>query len=77
MTPCGTLDDIEHVIFLVQENRSFDHYFGTYRGVSRGSPTRARSRACSTSRAIRSPRPTVDELLPFHINAPQHGPVHT
>src|SRR4051794_8381866 len=30
---CGRLEDIEHVVILVQENRSFDHYFGTYRGV--------------------------------------------
>jgi phospholipase C len=29
----GTVDDVEHVIFLMQENRSFDHYFGTLRGV--------------------------------------------
>ncbi len=29
----GSLKDIEHVVFLIQENRSFDHYFGTYRGV--------------------------------------------
>ena len=29
----GTLADIDHVIFLIQENRSFDHYFGTYSGV--------------------------------------------
>jgi phospholipase C len=29
----GSLRDIEHVIFLIQENRSFDHYFGTLRGV--------------------------------------------
>ena len=31
---CGTLNDIEHVVILIQENRSFDHYFGTYRGVA-------------------------------------------
>ncbi|MGH9205548.1 MAG: alkaline phosphatase family protein, partial [Acidimicrobiales bacterium] len=32
--PAGSdLGAVEHVIFLVQENRSFDHYFGTYRGV--------------------------------------------
>src|SRR6516225_10181553 len=31
---CGSLKDIEHVVILVQENRSFDHYFGSYRGVS-------------------------------------------
>lgn len=29
----GTLRDIEHVVILMQENRSFDHYFGTMRGV--------------------------------------------
>ncbi len=29
----GSLADIEHVVFLMQENRSFDHYFGTLRGV--------------------------------------------
>jgi phospholipase C len=28
-----TLHDIEHVVILMQENRSFDHYFGTLRGV--------------------------------------------
>jgi len=27
---CGKLTDIEHVVIFVQENRSFDHYFGTY-----------------------------------------------
>src|SRR5205085_297805 len=30
---CGRLRDIEHVVILIQENRSFDCYFGTYRGV--------------------------------------------
>src|SRR5579862_7591385 len=29
----GSLGDIEHVVILIQENRSFDHYFGTYAGV--------------------------------------------
>ncbi|PZM13091.1 phosphocholine-specific phospholipase C [Rhizobium tubonense] len=29
----GSLEDIEHVVLLMQENRSFDHYFGTLRGV--------------------------------------------
>ena len=29
----GTLDDVDHVVVLMQENRSFDHYFGTMRGV--------------------------------------------
>ncbi|MBB3238040.1 phosphocholine-specific phospholipase C [Phyllobacterium endophyticum] len=29
----GTILDVEHVVILMQENRSFDHYFGTYNGV--------------------------------------------
>ena len=29
----GTIRDVEHVVILMQENRSFDHYFGTLRGV--------------------------------------------
>jgi phospholipase C len=29
----GELTDIEHVVILMQENRSFDHYFGTLSGV--------------------------------------------
>ncbi|ESQ74540.1 phosphocholine-specific phospholipase C [Asticcacaulis sp. AC402] len=29
----GTLQDVEHVVILMQENRSFDHYFGTLNGV--------------------------------------------
>jgi phospholipase C len=29
----GTIRDVEHVVILMQENRSFDHYFGTMAGV--------------------------------------------
>ncbi|WP_260928151.1 phosphocholine-specific phospholipase C [Novosphingobium sp. 9] len=29
----GTIEDIQHVVILMQENRSFDHYFGALRGV--------------------------------------------
>ena len=29
----GTLRDVEHIVILMQENRSFDHYFGTLNGV--------------------------------------------
>jgi phospholipase C len=29
----GTIKDVEHVVILMQENRSFDHYFGTLPGV--------------------------------------------
>ena len=29
----GTIKDIDHIVILMQENRSFDHYFGTMNGV--------------------------------------------
>jgi len=29
----GTLGDVQHIVVLMQENRSFDHYFGTLNGV--------------------------------------------
>ncbi len=29
----GSMRDIKHVVMLMQENRSFDHYFGTLAGV--------------------------------------------
>lgn len=29
----GTIQDVEHIVFLMKENRSFDHYFGSLRGV--------------------------------------------
>lgn len=29
----GTIMDVEHVVIFMQENRSFDHYFGTLNGV--------------------------------------------
>jgi len=29
----GTIEDVEHIVILMQENRSFDHYFGTLPGV--------------------------------------------
>ncbi|MFE1023995.1 phosphocholine-specific phospholipase C [Streptomyces sp. NPDC058818] len=29
----GSIEDVEHIVVLMQENRSFDHYFGRLRGV--------------------------------------------
>ena len=29
----GTIKDVKHIVILMQENRSFDHYFGALRGV--------------------------------------------
>jgi len=32
-SPTGTINDVKHVVVLMQENRSFDHYFGAMNGV--------------------------------------------
>jgi phospholipase C len=37
----GSVMDVEHVVILMQENRAFDHYFGTLRGVRGFSDPRA------------------------------------
>jgi phospholipase C len=65
----GSLADIEHVVILMQENRSFDHYFGTFPGV-RGFGDRAGHAALTqTGFPVQS---WGSKLLPFHLgNAPQ------
>src|SRR5262245_47560420 len=37
----GTIEDVQHIVILMQENRSFDHYFGTLRGIRGFSDPRA------------------------------------
>ena len=32
--PAAGIQNLDHVIFIVQENRSFDHYFGTFPGAN-------------------------------------------
>lgn len=32
-TDTGTIKDVKHIVILMQENRGFDHYFGTMKGV--------------------------------------------
>ena len=59
----GTLSDIEHVVILIQENRSFDHYFGTLPGV-RGFADAAPAVLAQGG----YPAPGYEgELLPFHL----------
>src|ERR1700734_4490571 len=59
----GTLADVKHVVFLMQENRSFDHYFGTMAGVAGFDDTVNRS--AFTQNWPGGSQPT---LLPFHMN---------
>jgi phospholipase C len=56
----GSLKDIEHVIFLVQENRSFDHYFGTLSGVRGFGDKRAAA-------AFRQKDPGGKTVVPFKL----------
>ena len=47
----GTIEDVEHIVILMQENRSFDHYFGTMRGV-RGFGDPAPGQCCPAGRSV-------------------------
>ncbi|MGY5126651.1 phosphocholine-specific phospholipase C [Streptomyces nigrescens] len=67
----GSIKDIEHIVVLMQENRSFDHYFGSMKGV----------------RGFGDPRPVILEsgksvwhqpdgnkdVLPYHPDAEDLG----
>jgi phospholipase C len=72
----GTIQDVRHVVILMQENRSFDHYFGAHKGV----------RGFNDRNALVFPNGKTDfyqrngagYVLPFHITAqclndPDHG----
>jgi phospholipase C len=64
----GKLSDVEHVVFLMQENRSFDHYFGTYPGV-RGFADSAADPAVFRQAFDQSDAPTLpDPLMPFRLD---------
>jgi phospholipase C len=62
---CAKLTDIEHVVILIQENRSFDHYFGSYRGVHGFSD---QSMAFRQPDPANTTSPPVGTLLPFHLD---------
>jgi len=62
---CSKLTDIEHVIIFIQENRSFDHYFGSYRGVRGFSD---QSLAFQQPDPANTTDPPVGALLPFHLD---------
>jgi len=67
--PAGSLRDIEHIVILMQENRSFDHYFGTMPGV-RGFSDAAAMRLANGSPVFRQPYPGHPQgyLAPFHYD---------
>jgi phospholipase C len=65
----GKLSDIKHVVILMQENRSFDHYFGTLPGVRGFSDPAAMT--LSTGRSVFHQPDAANPagyLLPFHLD---------
>jgi len=69
--PAGSdLGAIEHVVFLMHENRSFDHYFGTYPGV-RGFDDHPSDSLGVFAQSW--PGGLAPTLLPFHFDSTQSG----
>jgi len=67
----GTLKDVEHIVFMMQENRSFDHYFGTLRGVRGfGDPHPV---TLPTGNPVWYQPNGSSYVLPFHPGAPNLG----
>ena len=67
----GTINDVQHIVFMMQENRSFDHYFGTLRGV-RGYGDNRTINLSNGSPVWYQPN-GGGYLLPFHPGAPNLG----
>jgi len=66
IAPAGSdLGAVEHVVFLMNENRSFDHYFGSYKGV-RGFDDHSSGSLGVFSQSW--PGGAATELLPFHLD---------
>src|ERR1700722_5257068 len=62
---CSKLTDIEHIVIFIQENRSFDHYFGSYRGVRGFSDQSAAFQQPYPPNIVNAP---TGKLLPFHLD---------
>ncbi|POM22801.1 Non-hemolytic phospholipase C precursor [Actinomadura rubteroloni] len=65
----GMISDIEHVVILMQENRSFDHYFGTLPGVAGFDDPDALT--LDTGRSVFHQPDDVNPagyVLPFHLD---------
>ena len=74
----GTLQDVAHVVILTQENRAFDHYFGSLRGV-RGFQDRfpipiadANGRPVSV---MQQPAAGRSSIYPYHVDT-RRNPAH-
>ncbi|MFJ9737431.1 phosphocholine-specific phospholipase C [Streptomyces sp. NPDC101166] len=67
----GTIEDVEHIVVLMQENRSFDHYFGTLRGVRGfGDPHPV---TLAGGKSVWHQSDGAKDVLPFHPTADDLG----
>ncbi|WP_318307105.1 phosphocholine-specific phospholipase C [Amycolatopsis solani] len=67
----GTLRDVEHIVVLMQENRSFDHYFGTLRGVrGYGDP---RPATLANGKSVWAQSDGTRDIYPFRPEADNLG----
>jgi phospholipase C len=67
----GTIEDVEHIIILMQENRSFDHYFGSLKGVRGfGDP---RPVNLTSGKSVWYQPDGAGYVLPFRPSAPDLG----
>jgi phospholipase C len=62
---CAKVTDIDHVVILIQENRSFDHYFGSYKGVKGYNDQSAAFQQPYPGNTSNAP---AGVLLPFHLD---------
>ncbi|MCD0504683.1 phosphocholine-specific phospholipase C [Bordetella petrii] len=65
----GTIKDVEHVVILMQENRSFDNYFGTFKGV-RGFGDRF-TIPLPDGRSVWEQSNGTRVVLPYHLDSTQ------
>ena len=67
----GSLRDVEHVVVLMQENRSFDHYFGSLKGVRGfGDP---RPLVLENGKSVWHQSDGSKDVLPYHPDAENLG----
>jgi len=64
----GSLMDVQHVVILMQENRSFDHYFGTLPGV-RGFGDRHTIPTGEGSSVWMQKDADGEVVMPFHLDS--------
>jgi phospholipase C len=68
------LHQIEHVVFLMQENNSFDRYFGTLRGVRGFSDPHPQTLPSGRSVFYQPSTTPPGYLLPWHYDTSKHDP---